>query len=114
MFSGFNPPYTIEELSDVFFELWAENAEVNDVLGRSIRLGGSISFCYIDGNHQYENVKRDFENVHKYLELDGFILFDDSADGVPAGSATLMKQIVKHQSYELVIKNPNYLFRRIG
>jgi predicted O-methyltransferase YrrM len=113
MFSSFNLPYTIEEFSDDFFRMWAEKVEVKDVLGRSIKLGGSISFCYIDGNHQYEYVKRDFENVHKYLEPGGFLLFDDSADGVQVGSAKLMNEVIKHSDYELVVKNPNYLFRRI-
>jgi len=113
MFGRFNLPYTIEEFSDDFFRMWGGNKEVTDILGRSIKLGGRMSFCYIDGNHQYEYVKRDFENVHKYLEPGGFLLFDDSADGAPFGSATLMKEVMKHQSYELIIKNPNYLFKRI-
>lgn len=113
MFSNSNLPHTVEAFSDDFFQMWAENREVNDILGRPIKLGGSISFCYIDGNHTYEYVKRDFENVHRYLEPGGFVLFDDSADGAVFGSATLMKEVMKHKSYELIMKNPNYLFRRI-
>lgn len=113
MFSGFNLPYTIEEFSDDFFLMWNESREATDVFGRVIKLGGEISFCYIDGDHSYEFAKRDFNNVSEYLEKGGFILFDDSHDGSPWEVARLMKEIMKNRAYRLVSKNPNYLFERI-
>jgi hypothetical protein len=111
----FNPdrlPSTIEENSDEFFTLWEKNAETTDVLNRKIKLGGKISFCYVDGNHAYEFVKRDFLNVDKYLEKGGFVLFDDSYEPVFVDGPKLMKEIMKNSNYELVMKNPNYLFRK--
>lgn len=79
-FSPHNKSYAIEEISDDFFGLWKRGATTQDVFGRSIQLGGKISFCYIDGNHTYAFARRDFENVDQYLELGGFVLFDDSSD----------------------------------
>jgi hypothetical protein len=52
-----------------------------DVFGRNVVLGGSLSFCYIDGNHTYGFAKRDFENKDRFLAPGGFIFFDDSGDG---------------------------------
>jgi hypothetical protein len=112
-FSSGNMPYTIEKFSAEFFELWEKRGTTTDVFGRNIRLGGEISFCYIDGNHTYQYAKQDFDNIDKHLTLGGYILFDDSSDADPFGLTRLMKEIKKNRRYELVIKNPNYLFRRI-
>jgi hypothetical protein len=114
LFSKFNLPYTVEAFSDEFFELWKKEAKIEDVLHRPVTLGGSISFCYIDGNHSYEQSKKDFENADAYLDKNGFILFDDSAFYSPFGCRRLMKELVKNDRYELVIKNPNYLFKKVS
>jgi hypothetical protein len=50
-FLSTSKPYTIELLSDDFFDLWQNSSTVNDVFGRSVSLGGEIAFCFIDGNH---------------------------------------------------------------
>jgi hypothetical protein len=113
-FSANNKPYTIERTSDEFFALWEKREMTCDVFGRNISLGGKICFCYIDGNHTYEFVKRDFDNVDQYLELGGFVLFDDSSDRDPFGLTRLMTEIRRNQNYELVMKNPNYLFKKIA
>lgn len=113
-FSKQNLPFTIEEFADDFFKLWQDNAIQKDVLGREIKLGGKISFCFIDGNHSYDFVKNDFENTDKFLEKDGFILFDDSAGYYDFGSSKLMKEILKNPKYKLACKNPNYLFQKIS
>ncbi|MFT7037033.1 MAG: hypothetical protein ACJA2S_005575 [Cyclobacteriaceae bacterium] len=105
--------HPIEVFSDDFFKLWEAEATVENVFSKEVKLGGNISFAYIDGNHSYEFAKRDFQNVSKYLDKGGFILFDDSSDLSTFGCAKLMKEIVRDSSYELVMKNPNYLFRKI-
>ncbi len=109
-----NLPYTIELFSDDFFSIWKDELSVKDIFGRDIQLGGNISFAYVDGNHSYDYCKRDFENVDRYLDTGGFILFDDSSDGSSFESALFMKEVLKNRRYELVIKNPNYLFKKIG
>ena len=111
-FSKDNLPYTIEVFSDEFFELWNKGNEVEDVFGRKIRMGGSISFAYIDGNHSYDFTKRDFVNTDKYLVRNGFVLFDDTSLASTFGCAEFMKELEKNPQYELVMKNPNYLFKK--
>ncbi len=111
-FSQDNIPYTIKVFSDEFFELWEKNETVQDVFGRTIKLGGPISFAYIDGNHTYEFTKRDFENTDKFLAKGGFILFDDTGAKSDFGCAEYMKELETNPAYELVMKNPNYLFKK--
>lgn len=105
-------PYTIECSSDEFFRRWVENEKTIDVFKRPITLGGEISFCYIDGNHTYEFAKRDFGNTDKVLVSGGFILFDDSADDSQWEVNQLAREIASGHQYELVSRNPNYLFRK--
>ena len=112
-FSHENVPYAIEGFSDEFFDLWEKNATTSDVFKRTVTMGGGISFCYVDGNHTYEYAKRDFINTDKYLEKGGYILFDDSSDNNVFGLTRLIMEISKNKHYEVVIKNPNYLFRKI-
>ncbi len=114
-FSHDRQPHTVEAFSNDFFDLWEREAIATDVMGKEIQLGGPISFAYIDGNHTYQFAKDDFYNVDRYLETNGFILFDDSADyHTYFGVNQLVKEIKKMDNYEVVIKNPNYLFRKIG
>ena len=93
--------------------MWSSKKEMIDVLGRSIKLGGKIAFAYIDGNHKYMFVRRDFENVDKCLEKGGFILFDDSSDNSDWEVKKVIKEVKSTGRYEVVIKNPNYLFKKI-
>ena len=91
-----------------------EEKNIENLLDKSVVLGGEISFCYIDGNHKYDFVKRDFLNVSKILEIGGFILFDDSFDGSNFGSGmTLMREIRADKRFKLISKNPNYLFKKV-
>ncbi len=112
MFSSDDPPYTVEMFSDEFFRAWRAGAEETDVLGRPVKLGGPISFCFIDGNHSYEYAKRDFEHTDEFLERGGFILFDDSSDGSGWEVCNVVKEVEASGRYDLVIKNPNYFFRK--
>jgi len=105
-------PYTIECFSDEFFHRWFLNEKTEDVFGRAITLGGKFSFCYIDGNHTYQFAKRDFLNADRTLVPGGFILFDDSADGSQWEVNQLTREIASENQYELISKNPNYLFRK--
>ncbi len=107
-----NIPFTIEQLSDDFFDLWGASSTTNDVFNRSIKLGGDIAFCFIDGNHQYEFAKRDFMNTDMYLIPGGFVLFDDSGDGTDWDVNRLAREIERDERYEIIARNPNYLFRK--
>lgn len=112
MFSRYDLPYTIEAFSDEFFALWNNLKNCTDVLGRSIQLGGPISFCYIDGNHSYAYAKNDFENCDKHLELGGFVLFDDSGDGSGWEVCKVVQEVIQTGRYALIAKVPNYFFQK--
>lgn len=107
-------PYTIETNSDAFFQLWAGGETVTDVFDRPIALGGPIGFCYIDGNHQYEFARRDFEHTARWLVPGGFILFDDSGDGSGWEVCRVVEEIAALGAYDVISHAPNYLFRKTG
>jgi len=111
MFSGDDLPFTVEAASDEFFAAWKAKEEAHDVLGRPLTLGGPMSFCYVDGNHTYEGVRKDFLNCDEFLENGGFLLFDDSTTEL-FGVRDLMPEVAATGRYKLVAANPNHLFRK--
>jgi hypothetical protein len=102
----------VEATSDRFFALWAAGADAEDVFGRTARLGGAISFAYVDGAHTYEAARSDFANVDRHLVPGGYLLLDDTADGGPFESRRVIGDVTRHGSYELVFKTPHYFFRK--
>jgi hypothetical protein len=113
MFSAPFPPKTIEATSDDFFENWRQGSEVLDIHGKLSILGGAISFAYLDGDHTYEGVRKDFLSVDRHLLPGGFILFDDSADQSSFdGIKQFVSELASNPRYELKLKSPNYLFRK--
>jgi hypothetical protein len=113
MFSRHDLPFTVELFSDEFFEAWTARDTMNDVFGRSIALGGEISFCYIDGSHLYDVAKRDFANADRFLQRGGFILLDDSGDSTHHESRLVAQEVLSDARYKLVTRNPNYLFQKV-
>lgn len=111
--SSQNLPYSFHLYSDSFFESWNNNKIELDIFGRSVALGGSISFAYIDGGHSYEVAWKDFNNVVANLVKNGFILLDDSADGQNFGSAEIIAKIKKDNRFKVIAKNPNYLIQKL-
>jgi Methyltransferase domain len=112
MFSAEALPHTIEKRSEEFFEFWRAGITVTDVFGQKAKLGGPISFCFIDGNHGYEYALRDFLNTDEFLEPGGFVLFDDSADGSKWEVCSVIEEVKRMGTYEIAAQNPNYLFRK--
>jgi len=106
-------PFTCHLTSDAFFEKWNANEEFTDVFDRSFYMSDRISFCYIDGDHSYEQTKKDFENVASKLKINGFLLIDDSTKHLSYGSAKFVKEILRNSDFKLVDANPNYLFQKI-
>lgn len=113
IFSSVNLPRSIKMFSGKFFDLWKAKGTAQDIYGSSFTLGGPLSFVYIDGDHFYAGAKQDFENTDAVLETGGFILFDDSADDTDWEVKRVVKEMLATGRYELVMKNPNYLFRKI-
>jgi hypothetical protein len=111
-FSGKDLPYTIEMASRELFAAWRKAETVTDVFGRQIRLGGPLSFAYIDGEHGFDEVRSDFEGCDAFLEPGGFVLFDDSADGTGWGVCDFMEPMKRNAGYRLIARNPHYLFQK--
>jgi hypothetical protein len=112
LFSPGRMPFTIEATSDGFFDLWKAGAEAQDVFGRPTRLGGGISFAYIDGAHAYDAVRADFFHVDRELLPGGYVLLDDTSDDSPFESRHIVSAIRQDPAYELVFKTPHYFFRK--
>ncbi|KYG80151.1 uncharacterized protein DUF4159 [Roseivirga ehrenbergii] len=109
-----NLPHTFEHSSDFFFQSFQKPSALIDVFGQKVKLPCEISFAYIDGDHSYEGVKQDLENLNPYLKKGGFVLFDDSRDGLHFGSAKYMREMLKNKDFKLVDKNPHYLFQKVN
>lgn len=106
-------PHAFDERSDAFFTAWEARGIDTDMFGAPVELGGSLAFCYIDGDHSYTQARRDFDNAAKHLAVGGFVLLDDSMDGCGMGSADVAQQVHKDPAFELVSAAPNYLFRKL-
>lgn len=105
-------PFTVEATSDEFFLAWRKRARVEDVFGRTEELGGPLGFCFVDGNHQEEFVQRDFEHCDEHLLTGGLILFDDSTPEAIGDVSTVVRRVARDRRYEVVARNPNWLFRK--
>ena len=112
-------PTSFDLDSDTFFEKWNTGKVSDDVFGREFKMGGEISFCYLDGDHSFHQVKKDFENIDKVLEKNGFIFFDDSDrlhldhGEVKNGCYEVVQLALKSKKYKCVLRNPNYLLQKI-
>lgn len=110
------PHSHIKKNSNDFFEYWTNNASLIDLHGNSTQLGGDIAFAYIDGDHSYEQSKRDFINVDKFLVPGGYVFFDDSTENVGFGCKITAKEVMNMPNYELVFQpadgNSNKCFRK--
>ncbi|WP_299136645.1 class I SAM-dependent methyltransferase [uncultured Tenacibaculum sp.] len=107
-------PHTCHLKSDDFFNNWNNQNKVTDVFERCLELKGKISFCYIDGDHSYEQTKNDFDNVNKLLLKNGYVLIDDSAKHMKFGSAKFINDIKKNNNFKIVDYNPNFLVQKIN
>lgn len=61
-----------------------------------------ISLLWIDGDHSYEGVKRDFECWLPHLQFDAMIAFDDATDP-ELGPRKLIDELTKSKQFEEVI-----------
>lgn len=109
-----NLPYTCHLTSDLFFDKWNNNEVFTDVFDRDFKITEEIAFAYIDGDHSYEQTKKDFENVAARLMVNGYVLIDDSATNMTFGSAKFINEIKKNKAFKQIDSNPNFLFQKIN
>jgi hypothetical protein len=105
-------PHSFEKTSDEFFREWRAAAELSDLFARPVKLGGPMSFAYVDGNHSYEGTREDVNNVSEFLLPGGYMLLDDTNAGSPFGCRQVALELLKDKAYEIVAVSPNHLFRR--
>ena len=83
------------------------------------------SFIYIDGNHDYEITRQDWDLCAAYLELGGLIVLDDSglgtnylpplfATGGHLGPSRLAREIDRTQFREILQVGHNRVFQKIA
>jgi hypothetical protein len=113
-FSREKLPHSMEMSGDVFFENWRAGTVGLDLFGRNVKLGGPLGFAHIDGWHEYDAVRSDFDNCDEHLMAGGMIVFDDSGDDLDwEGVKRVVAECLGSGRYEVVAKNPNYLVRKL-
>tara|TARA_B100002019_G_scaffold217310_1_gene190005 strand:+ start:12891 stop:13658 length:768 start_codon:yes stop_codon:yes gene_type:complete len=113
-------PITFQLDSDSFFDEWKEGLTKKDLFNNEYKMGGEICFCYLDGDHSYNQVKKDFQNIDRILEKGGYIFFDDSdrlhrdRGETVNGCYEVVKEVIKTKRYVVALRNPNYLLKKIS
>lgn len=71
------------------------------------KLEGTFDYIYIDGSHDYPDVKKDLASAHKKLAESGVIVCDDY--GNPCGVKQAVDEFCKKYGYSLEVMdgNPN-------
>jgi predicted O-methyltransferase YrrM len=75
---------------------------------RRILDGNSLDFLFIDGDHTYEGVRKDFEMYGKLVRRGGIIAFHDIVSGRPedVGGVPRFWNEIKHDfGYIELVKN---------
>jgi glycosyltransferase involved in cell wall biosynthesis len=60
-----------------------------------------VGLLFLDGDHTYEGVRRDFESWEPHLIVNGLIAFDDSTDP-KCGPSRLIGEILNNPTFEVV------------
>ncbi len=111
--SGSRLPHAIEAYSDEFFTAWERGDESRDIFGRQVRLGGPISFAFLDGDHRPEQACRDFANLDRWLVVGGYVLLDDSDRfGAWRHLWEMGNAAVRSGRFQLVGESPDLLLRK--
>lgn len=88
---------------------------VNEI--EKILNGRLIDFMFIDGDHSYEGVKKDYENYSKMIRSGGVIAFHDIAIHPPEAQCSVnlaWNEIKKGHRYEEIVKEKNQKWAGIG
>jgi predicted O-methyltransferase YrrM len=84
---------------------------------RSLLCGARLDFLFIDGDHSYSGVKRDFELYSPLVRPGGLIAFHDITRYPPDFGCEVDRfwaEIRNHFRYEELIENPDQVGKGIG
>jgi hypothetical protein len=113
-FSAARLPFAVEAPPQEFLRDWGERRRVTDMFGRSVRLGGPLGFCLIDGERSGSSACSDLAACDRYLLPGGLILLDRSGEGVDSRPRRAARAALASGRYEVVERNPNFLLRKLG
>ncbi len=87
--------------------------KVKNILGNQ-----KVDFLFIDGDHSYEGVKKDFEMYSQLVRKGGIIAFHDVAIHLPETGCFVynfwVELIENHKNYKGILKNKNQGWAGIG
>ncbi|MFC1508427.1 class I SAM-dependent methyltransferase [Candidatus Omnitrophota bacterium] len=121
-----NFPKRYEELKDKFFRLYDGSKTFHFLRGSShcrkitdgvsnILRGSKIDFLFIDGDHSYDGVKKDFIEYKKFVASGGIIAFHDIANRHPSIGVGKFWNEIKHEyRSEEIVDNENQVWGGIG
>jgi len=85
---------------------------------KEILSGKQVDFLFIDGDHSYEGVKKDFEMYSPLVKKGGVIAFHDVApngiEGLTGGVPTFWKEVKNKYKYKEFIKDEKQVGYGIG
>jgi len=84
---------------------------------KRILSGGKLDFLFIDGDHTYEGVKRDFKMYSQLVRKGGIIAFHDIVPGPPenvGGVPTFWNEIKQSFTYNEIVKDQRQEWAGIG
>jgi len=61
-----------------------------------------IDYLHLDGDHSYEQVKKDFENYSKKVKKSGFITFHDIAKWSKCGVRSYINELRQMDEYDII------------
>jgi predicted O-methyltransferase YrrM len=76
-----------------------------------VQWNGPVSFLFVDGLHDYENVSRDFRHFEPHLTADAWVAFHDYADYYP-GVRRFVDELLAGGGYERVALSRSLLVVR--
>ena len=72
-------------------------------------LPNNLDFIYIDGNHDYEYVKKDIKNYYKKLRKGGILAGDDIQNRrIPNGVAKALAEFAVKNKLDFFIEAPDW------
>jgi len=84
---------------------------------KSILNGEKLDFLFIDGDHSYESVKRDFEMYNSLVNKNGIIAFHDIVPSSPEGGSEVSQfwaEIKPRNDCKEIVENWNQNWAGIG
>jgi len=73
--------YTGTDLEKCMIPIWGDSHELNTLFKvDSILNGEKVDFLFIDGDHSFEGVKKDFQMYSNFVRIGGLIGFHDILD----------------------------------